>query len=56
MKNKKFVFWILGPTSSGKTTIGKMLVEEMRITNIPAIHYDGDEIRSFFGKTLGFEA
>ena len=56
MKNKKFVFWILGPTSSGKTTIGKMLVEEMRITNIPAIHYDGDEIRSFFGKILGFEA
>ena len=56
MRNKKFVLWILGPTSSGKTTIGKMLVEEMRITNIPAIHYDGDEIRSFFGKTLGFEA
>ena len=56
MKNKNFVFWILGPTSSGKTTIGKMLVQEMRITNIPAIHYDGDEIRSFFGKTLGFEA
>ena len=56
MKNKYFVFWFLGPSSAGKTTIGKMLVEEMRITNIPAIHYDGDEIRSFFGKTLGFEA
>ena len=55
MKNN-FVFWILGPTSSGKTTIGKMLVKEMRDNNIPAIHYDGDEIRSFFGKTLGFEA
>ena len=54
MKNKKFVFWILGPTSSGKTTIGKMLVKEMRDTNIPAIHYDGDEIRAFFGETLGF--
>ena len=56
MKYKKVIFWILGPTSSGKTTIGKMLVQEMRITNIPAIHYDGDEIRSFFGTTLGFEA
>ena len=56
LKNKNFVLWILGPTSSGKTTIGKMLVDEMRAKNIPAIHYDGDEIRSFFGKTLGFEA
>jgi len=55
MKHQKFVFWILGPTSSGKTTIGKKLVKEMRVTNIPAIHYDGDEIRSFFGKTLGFK-
>ena len=54
MKNKNFVFWILGPTSSGKTTIGKMLVEDMRTTQIPAIHYDGDEIRAFFGKKLGF--
>ena len=56
MIDKNFVFWILGPTSSGKTTIGKMLVKEMRAESIPAIHYDGDEIRSFFGKTLGFEA
>ena len=54
MKNKNFVFWFLGPTSSGKTTIGKMLVEDMRTTQIPAIHYDGDEIRAFFGETLGF--
>ena len=33
-----------------------MLVKELRAINIPTIHYDGDEIRSFFGKTLGFEA
>ena len=33
-----------------------MLVKEMRANNISAIHYDGDEIRSFFGKTLGFDA
>ena len=56
MRNKNFIFWILGPTSAGKTTIGKMLVEEMRATKMPAIHYDGDEIRSFFGKTLGFKS
>ena len=30
MKNKKFVFWILGPTSSGKTTIGKIIAKKLK--------------------------
>ncbi len=44
----------MGPTSAGKTTIGKLFVEDMRAADIPSIHYDGDEIRSFFGDALGF--
>jgi len=54
MKKNPFVLWLMGPTSAGKTTIGRLFVEEMRATEIPAIHYDGDEIRAFFGDTLGF--
>lgn len=55
-KNKNpFVIWMLGPTSSGKTTIGKYFVEEMRRKGIPSIHFDGDEIRAFFGSSLGFK-
>ena len=56
MRKNPFVLWLMGPTSAGKTSIGRLFVEDMRTAQIPAIHYDGDEIRSFFGKTLGFEA
>ena len=54
MSKKPFVLWLMGPTSAGKTTIGKLFVEDMRTSDIPSIHYDGDEIRSFFGDALGF--
>ena len=50
-----FVFWLLGPTSSGKTTIAKLLLQILRDRHTPVIHYDGDEVRNFFGKDLGFE-
>lgn len=54
MNKKPFVLWLMGPTSAGKTTTGRLFVDNMRDAGIPAIHYDGDEIRSFFGDTLGF--
>ncbi len=54
MSKKPFVIWLMGPTSAGKTTIGKLFVEDMRAADISSIHYDGDEIRSFFGDALGF--
>jgi adenylylsulfate kinase len=56
MNKSPFVLWLMGPTSAGKTTTGRHLVEDMRASNIPAIHYDGDEIRAFFGSTLGFKS
>ena len=55
MNKSPFVLWLMGPTSAGKTTTGRHFVEDMRASNIPAIHYDGDEIRAFFGSTLGFK-
>ena len=48
------VLWLLGPTSSGKTTLAKRAVQELRKRGIPVIFYDGDEVRDFFGPSFGF--
>ena len=50
-----FVLWLMGPTSGGKTTIGEHLLERLRADGSPSMHFDGDEVRNFFGKDLGFE-
>ena len=49
-----FVLWLLGPTSSGKTTIAQLLLNLLRKNGIPVLHYDGDEVRDFFGDNLSF--
>ena len=54
MKNN-FVLWIMGPTSSGKTTLAKKLLLEIRKNGNLIIHYDGDEVRNYFGPKLGYE-
>ena len=51
-----FILWLMGPTSSGKTTIAELLLARLRADRVPVIHYDGDEVRDFFGDTLGFAA
>jgi adenylylsulfate kinase len=48
------VLWLMGPTSAGKTTLASRLVAHLRQSGVPAIFYDGDEIRDFFGSNLGF--
>ena len=48
------VLWLLGPTSAGKTTLATRVVGELHRRGIPAIHFDGDEVRDFFGADLGF--
>ena len=45
----------MGPTSAGKTTLATYFVKEWRKANHPIIHFDGDEIRDFFGTGFGFE-
>ena len=51
-----FVLWLMGPTSGGKTTIAEHLLERLRAAGSPSMHFDGDEVRNFFGDTLGFKA
>ena len=50
-----FVLWLMGPTSSGKTTVSNAVVKRLRDAGISIIHFDGDEIRDFFGDNLGFK-
>ena len=45
----------MGPTSGGKTTIGELLLKRLRQDHVPCMHFDGDEVRNFFGDDLGFE-
>ena len=51
-----FILWLMGPTSGGKTTIGEHLLQRLRAGGASVMHYDGDEVRGFFGDTLGFKA
>jgi adenylylsulfate kinase len=50
------VLWLLGPTSAGKTTLAIRVVADLRKHGVPAILFDGDEVRGFFGADLGFGA
>ena len=53
-KKEKHIFWLMGPTSSGKTTLAKLLHGRLLKVNNFALHYDGDEVRDTFGSNLGF--
>jgi len=50
-----FTLWLMGPTSSGKSTIAEHVVNKLKHGDRPILHYDGDEIRDFFGKDFGFD-
>ncbi|MGI9422306.1 MAG: adenylyl-sulfate kinase [Hyphomicrobiaceae bacterium] len=50
------VLWLLGPTSSGKTTLAIRAVAELRQCGVPTILFDGDEVRGLFGSDFGFSA
>ena len=42
------VIWLVGLSASGKTTIGRDLVNRLRALDRPTVFIDGDEIRSIF--------
>lgn len=52
---RNHVLWIMGPTASGKTTLAKALKNKFQNSNILTLHYDGDEVRDFFGPNHGFK-
>lgn len=55
-QSQAVVLWLMGPTSSGKTTVAETFTSLARKKGVPIIHYDGDEIRGFFGSDFGFAA
>lgn len=49
-----FTLWLMGPTSSGKTTLAELLSARLHDESVTTLHYDGDEIRDWFGENHGF--
>lgn len=48
------VVWITGLAGSGKTTLGKRLVAELRAQGRAVVHVDGDGVRALMGSDLGY--
>jgi len=46
--NKNKIYWILGLSASGKTTLSKILVKELRKEEKKVILLDGDNLRRIF--------
>ncbi|MDE7255660.1 MAG: adenylyl-sulfate kinase [Helicobacter sp.] len=48
-QNRGLVIWIAGLAGSGKSTIGRILVERIREEGVPVVYLDGDEFRDLLG-------
>ncbi len=49
-----FCVWLTGIPASGKTTLGRLLVEELQKYSLPTVLLDGDELRKTLCRGLGF--
>lgn len=47
------LIWIVGLAGSGKTTLGRELVRQMRCRGMPTVLIDGDDVRSVLSPELG---
>ena len=54
MMTSGFTLWLMGPTSSGKTTLAQLLCQRLLEKGNTTLNYDGDEVRDFFGDNIGF--
>lgn len=48
------VYWLTGLSGAGKTTIGRLWCEKLRVAGETVVFLDGDELRQVFGDDLGF--
>jgi adenylylsulfate kinase len=48
------VFWIMGLTSSGKSSVAQRIAEKLKARGVKVLHYDGDDVRNMFGADFGF--
>ena len=54
MLNQGTVYWITGLSGAGKTTIGKLLYNNLKGTKNNVVFLDGDLLREVFGNDLGY--
>ncbi len=54
MNEKNRVYWLTGLSGAGKTTIGRLWRDALRVAGETVIFLDGDEMRAVFGAGLGF--
>jgi len=47
--------WIMGLSSSGKSTLAELLVARLRSEGYPCLLLDGDQIRTVFEERLGYD-
>ena len=48
------VYWITGLSGAGKTTIGRLWYDELKISGEPTVILDGDELRRAINNDLGY--
>ena len=54
-KNKPGLIWITGYSSSGKTTVSRILYSRLTEDNSNVIFLDGDDLRGIFGNKWGYD-
>lgn len=53
-RDQGFVLWLTGLSGAGKSTIGRLLVTQLREQGYKVELLDGDEVRTHLSKGLGF--
>jgi adenylylsulfate kinase len=53
-RNQPRAIWFTGLPCSGKTTLARLLLQELQFRDFPSVILDGDEIRKRINKDLGF--
>ncbi|MBU4563850.1 MAG: adenylyl-sulfate kinase [Desulfarculus sp.] len=54
MNRDGFTVWLTGPPCAGKTTLGRLLSQELARRGVSAVHLEGSEARANLGPELGF--
>ena len=49
-----FVLWLTGLSGAGKSTLSELIAADLRARDVPVELLDGDEVREFLSKDLGF--
>ncbi len=53
-EKKTVIIWLIGISGAGKTTIGRKLEEHYNQIGVKNYLLDGDEVRDFFDRDLGY--